>query len=108
MPHTPTTAAEVRQLDGGYARETRALLYQTYLLDPTFAYLFEAQRPGFERRVRSTVRQLVNQHFLQDQPALGLFVDDRATATPAWHHRELGLAVADDARHRCGGHSALP
>lgn len=93
MLHTPTTAAEVRQLDGGYARETRALLYQTYLLDPTFAYLFEAQRPGFERRVRSTVRQLVNQHFLQDQPAVGLFIEDRlaAVALIAPPQRRLGI-----------------
>jgi len=93
MLQTSTTAAEVRQLDGGYARETRALLYQTYLQDPTFAYLFEADRPGFERRVRSTVRQLVNQHFLQDLPALGLFFDDRlaGVALVAPPQRRLGI-----------------
>ena len=73
MPMT----AEVRMLDSGYAREARSLLYNAYRHEPTFAYLFEADRPGYDQRVRATVRELVNQHLLQDQPALGLLLDDR-------------------------------
>ena len=76
MPMT----AEVRMLDSGYAREIRSLLYNAYRHEPTFAYLFEADRPGYEQRVRATVRELVNQHLLQDQPALGLLLDDRLIA----------------------------
>ena len=71
---------ETRMLDSGYAREVRSLLYNAYRSQPTFAYLFEASRPGYEQRVRATVRELVNQHFLQDQPALGLLVEDRLIA----------------------------
>jgi len=73
-------SAEVRTLDGGYDRETRSLLYHAYRHEPTFAYLFEADRPGYQQRVRATVRELVNQHFLQQQPALGLLLDDRLIA----------------------------
>lgn len=69
--------AEVRMLDGGYAREVRSLLYHAYRHEPTFAYLFEAQRPGFDQRVRATIRELVQQHFAEDQPAIGLLIDDR-------------------------------
>ncbi len=73
----PGSSAEIRLLDGGYAREARSLLYQAYRHEPTFAYLFEAGRPGYEQRVRATVRELVQQHFLQEQPAIGLLIDDR-------------------------------
>lgn len=73
----PNRIAEVRLLDGGYAREARSLLYHAYRHDPTFAYLFEAERPGFDQRVRATVRELVQQHFSEDLPALGLMIDDR-------------------------------
>lgn len=74
MPNSP---AEVRMLDSGYAREARSLLYHAYRHDPTFAYLFEAERPGYDQRVRATVRELVQQHFGEDLPAIGLLIDDR-------------------------------
>ncbi len=77
MSDTPTAVAEVRLLDGGYSREARSLLYHSYRHEPSFAYLFESERPGYEQRVRATVRELVKQHFFQELPALGLFVDDR-------------------------------
>lgn len=73
----PNSLAEVRMLDGGYAREARSLLYHAYRHDPTFAYLFEADRPGYDQRVRATVRELVQQHFAEELPAIGLLIDDR-------------------------------
>lgn len=73
----PNRTAEVRMLDGGYAREARSLLYHAYRHDPTFAYVFEAARPGYDQRVRATVRELVQQHFNEDLPALGLLIEDR-------------------------------
>jgi GNAT superfamily N-acetyltransferase len=73
----PNSLAEIRMLDGGYAREARSLLYHAYRHDPTFAYLFEAERPGYDQRVRATVRELVQQHFAEDLPAIGLLIDDR-------------------------------
>ena len=68
---------DVRLLDGSYAREARSLLYQAYRHEPTFGYLLQAERPGYDQRVRATVRELVNQHFLQEQPALGLMLAER-------------------------------
>jgi GNAT superfamily N-acetyltransferase len=73
----PNSLAEVRMLDSGYAREARSLLYHAYRHDPTFAYLFEAERPGYDQRVRATVRELVQKHFAEDLPAIGLLIDDR-------------------------------
>lgn len=73
----PNSLAEVRMLDSGYTREARSLLYHAYRHEPTFAYLFEAERPGYDRRVRATVRELVQQHFSENLPAIGLLIDDR-------------------------------
>lgn len=77
MPETSTAIADIHMLDSGYAHEARSLLYHAYRHEPTFGYLFEAERPGYEHRVRATVRELVKQHFLQDLPAIGLLVNDR-------------------------------
>ncbi|MNE08642.1 Acetyltransferase (GNAT) family protein [compost metagenome] len=93
MPETSTAMAEICLLDGGYSREARSLLYHAYRHEPTFAYLFEAERPGYEHRVRATVRELVKQHFFQELPALGLLLDDRliGIALIAPPQRRLGI-----------------
>lgn len=89
----PTSPAEVRMLDSGYVREARSLLYHAYRHEPTFAYLLESERAGFDQRVRATVRELVNQHFTEEQPAIGLLVDDRLVgiALIAPPQRRLGI-----------------
>ncbi|MDV7212288.1 GNAT family N-acetyltransferase [Azotobacter beijerinckii] len=72
-----TAPAEVRLIDGGYFRESCSLLYQAYRHTPTFAYLFESDRPGYEQRVRATVRELLVRHFADALPALGLLLGER-------------------------------
>lgn len=93
MPASANALPDIRQLDSGYSRESRALLYQAYRHEPSFAYLFESGRSGYEQRVRATIRALVKQHFMQDLPALGLFVDDRlvGVALIAPPQRRLGI-----------------
>ncbi|WP_437883444.1 GNAT family N-acetyltransferase [Pseudomonas sp. LRF_L74] len=84
---------EVRELDHGYSRETRALLYRVYRQDPLLAQLLNSGRSGFERRLRATVAELVNWHYAERHPALGLFIDDQMVAaaliTPP--QRQLGI-----------------
>lgn len=60
--------------------EARSLLYHAYRHEPTFGYLFESERPGYDQRVRATVRELVHRHFLEDLPAIGLIINDRLVA----------------------------
>ncbi|MCD5974219.1 N-acetyltransferase [Pseudomonas quasicaspiana] len=93
MPESSAIVAEVRQLDSGYSRETRSLLYEAYRHEPSFAYLFNAERSGFDQRVRATVKALVKQHFLQQLPAIGLFINDRlvGAALIAPPQRRLGI-----------------
>jgi len=114
--------ADVRLLDGGYARETRALLYASCEGDAVFNYMFEDSRPDYEERIKSAVRGLVNQHFLQDLPALGLFVEDRllgvALITPpnrrlditeswAWRLRMLASTGLECTRRYLDYHEAV-
>ncbi|AXO88139.1 N-acetyltransferase [Pseudomonas parafulva] len=81
-------------LDDGYRREVRRLLYDAYPSEPTFAWLFDAQRGGYQRRLRAMIRAWVRQHFYMQLPALGLLVDDRliAVALIAPPQRRLGVA----------------
>lgn len=86
-------SAEVRMLDAGYQREACSLLYHAYRHEPTFAYLLEATRSGFDSRVRATVRELVNQHFAEELPAIGVLINERllGIALIAPPQRCLGL-----------------
>jgi len=78
MPGYVTQApVEVRLLDRGYSREARSLLYHAYRHEPTYAYLLDADRPGYDQRVRATVRELVKQHFIEELPAIGLLIEER-------------------------------
>ncbi|WP_137885707.1 N-acetyltransferase [Pseudomonas sp. 2FE] len=72
--------AEVRLLDSSFVHEARSLLYHAYRHEPTFGYLFESERPGFDQRVRATMRELVQQHFAEELPAIGLLINDRLVA----------------------------
>jgi len=75
-----TERAEVRMLDSSFVREARSLLYHAYRHEPTFGYLFESERPGYDQRVRATVRELVVRHFQEELPAIGLVIDERLVA----------------------------
>lgn len=93
MPDASNVIADVHMLDSGYSREARLLLYHAYRHEPTFGFIFESERAGYEQRVRATVRELVKQHFMQDLPAIGLLVNDRliGIALIAPPQRRLGI-----------------
>ncbi|MDR6712927.1 GNAT superfamily N-acetyltransferase [Pseudomonas hunanensis] len=95
MPENSPAAATTCLLDAGYRREVRSLLYQAYRHEPTFAYLFEAQRPGYERRLRVMVREWVRQHFALQLPAIGVMVDDRLVGVALIVPPLRRLGVAD-------------
>ena len=96
------TPAEVRLLDAGYAREVRSVLYHAYRHEPTFAYLFEADRAGFDQRVRATVRELVKQHFAEELPAIGLLLDDRLIGAALIAPPQQRLDITESWRWRLG------
>jgi len=67
-------AADTRivRLDPSALKEAKAILFRAYKHEPTFKYLFQHERPGYEQRVRATIRELCNLHFATDQEVIGL------------------------------------
>lgn len=95
MPDDIRATARTCLLDKGYRREVRAVLYEVYRQEPTVAYLFEAQRPGYERRLRAMIRAWVRQHFYLQLPAVGLMVEDRLAGVALIVPPLRRLGVAD-------------
>jgi GNAT superfamily N-acetyltransferase len=77
MPDVSAAPARICLLDEGYAREARSLLYHAYRHEPTYGWLLDSQRPGYERRLRVVIREWLRQHFYLQLPAIGLLVEDR-------------------------------
>jgi len=69
-------SSQICMLGSDYQTQVRSLLYQAYRLEPTFEWLFEAERIGYEHRVRATLCELVQAHFAEGLPAIGLLVNE--------------------------------
>ncbi len=77
---TEETKARLVRLDAGAFAEAKAILYRAYKHEPTFKYLFESSRPGYNQRVRATIRELISLHFATEQEVLGLALDNHLIA----------------------------
>ncbi|KZZ23098.1 hypothetical protein A3752_26375 [Oleiphilus sp. HI0081] len=73
---TEETKARVVRLEPGAFTEAKAILYRAYKHEPTFKYLFDASRPGYDQRIRATIRELINLHFSNQQDVIGLALDN--------------------------------
>ncbi len=67
-----TAGATLVRLDRSALGEAKSLLFHAYRHEPTFQYLFDSKRPGYEQRVRSTLREGLELHFASEQDAIGL------------------------------------
>lgn len=81
----------VVRLDSSALNEAKSILYKAYRHEPTFHYLFEHQRPGYDQRVRATVRELISLYFELDQDAIGLMLGDTLVAVAFLGDPELRL-----------------
>lgn len=68
------------RLDISALGEARSILYDAYRNEPTFQYLFNHRKPGYNQRVRATLRELVDLYFDLDQEAVGVMVNDTLVA----------------------------
>ena len=57
-----------------------SILYQAYHDDPLFVDIFQAEKEGYESRLRSAIREELNTFWLSRQPMIGLFDDERLLA----------------------------
>ncbi|PAV25624.1 GNAT family N-acetyltransferase [Tamilnaduibacter salinus] len=90
---TPEDAVVVR-LDRTALNEAKSVLYHAYRQEPTFQYLFEDRRPGYDQRVRATIRELISLYFDLDQDAIGLMRDETLVAVAFVGEPDLRLDLA--------------
>jgi len=90
---TDTSEARVVRLDAGAIPEAKAILFRAYKNEPTFKYLFEKKRPGYEQRVRATIRELINLHFANRQNVIGLALDNQLIAVALMGSPDVRLSL---------------
>ena len=76
----PSETVSVVRLDHDAVREAKSILYQAYKHEPTFKFLFDAEKPGYDQRVRATIRELIELHFSKSQDAIGITIDGMLVA----------------------------
>ncbi len=82
------------RLDESSFNEAKSILYQAYRHEPTFQYLFDHRKPGYNKRVRATIRELLNLYFELNQDAIGVMADDTLVAVAFIGAPELRLNLA--------------
>src|SRR5690554_959692 len=83
------------QLDETALSEAKSILYQAYRHEPTFQYLFDHRRPGYDKRVRATIRELLRLYFELDQDAIGVMADDTLVAVAFIGEPQLRLNLTE-------------
>ncbi len=99
--HTPGNEdIDLVRLDENSVNEAKAILYQAYHYDPTFKYLFDFDRPGYDQRIRATLRELIELHFAKCQDAIGITVDGLLVAVAFIGSPNVRLNLADQINWR--------
>jgi ribosomal protein S18 acetylase RimI-like enzyme len=57
-----------------------SILYNAYFDDPLFVDIFNAEKEGYEARLRSAIREEINAYWDAEQALIGLFEDERLLA----------------------------
>ena len=83
------------RLDISALNEARSILYDAYRDEPTFQYLFNHRKPGYNQRVRATLRELVDLYIDLGQEAVGVMVNDTLVAVAFIGDPDLRLNLAD-------------
>ncbi|WP_111496854.1 GNAT family N-acetyltransferase [Marinobacter bohaiensis] len=86
---------EVVRLDPSAINEAKSILVKAYRHEPTFHHLFNERQPGYDRRVRATVRELINLYRELDQDAVGIMLDNTLVAVAFLGDPELRLNLTD-------------
>lgn len=87
--------AVVVRLDETARNEARSILFHAYREDPTFQYLFDHRRPGYDQRVRATVRELIDLYLELNQDAIGVMKADTLIAVAFVGDPELRMNLAE-------------
>ncbi len=83
------------RLDASARNEAISILVHAYRKEPTFRYLFNHRKPGYQQRVRATIRELIDLYFELDQEAIGILVNDTLVAVAFIGEPDLRLNLSD-------------
>ena len=97
---TEETEARVVRLEAGAFSEAKAILYRAYRNEPTFRYLFNSSRRGYDQRVRATIRELINLHFAKKQDVIGLALDSHLIAVALVGSPNVRLSLSNQLNWR--------
>lgn len=87
--------ATLVRLDRSALDEAKSLLFHAYRHEPTFQYLFDSNRAGYDQRVRATLREGLELHFANGQDAIGITEDDVLVAVAFISCPGSRIALAD-------------
>lgn len=90
-PAEPT----IVRLDITARNEAISILVNAYHREPTFQYLFNHRKPGYQQRVRATIRELIDLYFELDQEAIGIMHKDSLVAVAFIGEPELRLDLSN-------------
>ncbi len=95
MLQTAVAEPTIVRLDQSSVGEAKSLLYNAYRYEPTFQYLFDAGKPGYDQRVRATIREGVELHFSMGQEAIGLVHEDSLVAVAFISRPDIRLNLVE-------------
>lgn len=95
-----TEEIKIVRLDESSIKEAKSILYQAYHYEPTFKFLFDYERPGYDQRVRATIRELIELHFAKNQDAIGVSIDDALVAVAFIGSPHVRLKLSDQLNWR--------
>ncbi|PID41779.1 MAG: GNAT family N-acetyltransferase [Proteobacteria bacterium] len=86
---------DIVRLDHHSFKEAKSILYQAYLNQPTFQYLLGHGKPGYDQRVRATLRELMELHFSRGQDVIGITVNELLVAVAFIGSPNVRLRLTD-------------
>lgn len=91
---------KIVRLDESSFKEAKSIIYQAYRFEPTFKYLFDSERPGYDQRVRATIRELMELHFQKRQDVIGVSMDGLLVAVALIGSPDVRMKLSDQLNWR--------
>jgi len=70
-----------------------SLLYQAYHDDPVFLEIFNGDKPDYEQRLRSSIREELNAFWQAKQPMVGLYLGETMVGVACLNSRQDGVSA---------------
>lgn len=86
-------ASQIRPLTSRYLSAAASLLYQSYYDDPLFMEIFNADRSGYDKRLRAAIAEEVKVFWQSKDHVVGLFGGDQLLGVACVVSPDFGMSV---------------